>query len=609
MVKTIKGKISAVYLCLVAIIAITGMVSILNTYRLSRAVDGLMVNNYKSINAVSSMTEAVERQNNAILIYIHSDPTAAADVFLREGQEFNKWYNIGVNNVTEPGEKELLEKINENYIDFTKLFSQIQEARDVRGITWVDTLYDEKVWPAFLELKASLKGLSTLNEKAMFDHKHSVTVSANRSLYAMFILSTLSVAGGFILSRYSILKALKPIYSLRQTMKSVGEGDLSQRAEILSNDEVGDLAVEFNHLGEKLYEFEQSTLGQLLREKNKTMTIVKSISDPLIVLDANYKIVLLNNAAEKLFNIDEENSMNKHFLEAIRNGKLYDFITKVNESESKTEQQEIFNLSYDNKELFFNVTVTIVKNTKAHMDGLVILFQDITELKQVEKMKADFISTISHELKTPLTSITMGISLLKDVNVGELNNKQKEVVDVISEEEEKLSDLITNLLRLIKLQSKDSLLNMEPTSILGVIDNTIKNYYEIAARRDIDLHYEVDEDMPKVTMDAEKISWVISNLLSNALKYTNAGDLIVVNSHIKDSMLYVSVKDTGVGIPEAYLEKVFDKFVQVKDKISGSGSGLGLAIAKEIIELHGGNIRCESKLDVGSTFTFTIPMR
>ncbi|MDP4090659.1 MAG: ATP-binding protein [Bacillota bacterium] len=610
MIKTIKGKISAVYLCLVAITGIIGLVSVINTYWIGRSIDGLMVNNYKSINAVNNMTEAVERQNNAVLIYINYSSSQGIDQFVKEGQEFNKWLNVEFNNLTEPGEKELVTKLNDNYINFTKLFSQIQQSRDLNGTAWADKFYNESTLPAFQNLKKSLNDILALNQTSMLQHKSDVTASANRSMYIIFIFSVISVTGGFILSRYAMNKSLKPIYSLRQTMKAVGEGDLTRRAEILSDDEIGELASEFNNLEEKLYEFEQSTMGQLLKEKNKSMTIVKSISDPLIVLDANYKIVLLNNAAEKLFNINEENTLNKHFLEAVRNGELYDFITKVYEGGSKTSSQEILNLPYDDNELFFNVTVTIVKDTKASMDGLVIVLQDITELKQVEKMKTDFISTISHELKTPLTSITMGISLLKDKNVGELNDKQKEVVDVISEEEQKLSDLIRNLLRMIKLQSKDSLLNMESTSILGVIDSTVRNYYEIAADKDVDLHYEVDEHIPKVIMDAEKISWVISNLLSNALKYTNAGDLIVVTSYIKDEKLYVSVKDTGLGIPEQYLERIFDKFVQVNHKNSdNSSSGLGLAVAREIIDLHGGTIWCESKIDVGSTFTFALPVR
>lgn len=610
MIKTIKGKISAVYLCLVAIIGITGLVSVINTYRIGRAIDGLMVDNYKSINAVNNMTEAIERQNNAISLFINYSPSQGSDVFINEGQVFNKWLNIESNNVTESGEKDLVVKLNDNYVKFTKLFSELQQSTTSKGVDWSNKYYIDSILPAFNNLKSSLKNIENLNETAMFQHKSEVTASADRALYIIFAFSLISVAGGFILSRFFINKSLKPIYSLRQTMKLVADGDLCRKAEILSDDEVGDLAAEFNDLVEKLYEFEQSTMGQVLQEKNKSMTIVKSIPDPLIVLNADYKIVLLNDACEKLFNITEDSAVNKHFLESIRNGDLYDFITKVNESENKTTAVETFSFPYENEELVFNVTVTTVNNTKTLMDGLVILFQDITELKQVEKMKSDFISTISHELKTPLTSITMGISLMKDTNVGELNDKQKEVIDVISEEEERLSELIQNLLRLIKLQSKDSLLNMEPTSILGVIENTIKNYYEIATSRDIDLHYELDETLPKVIMDAEKISWVISNLLSNALKFTNAGDLIVISSYINDHKLFVSVKDTGVGIPEIYQEKIFDKFIQLKDKVSeNSGSGLGLAIAKEIIELHGGSIWCESKLDVGSTFTFDLPIR
>ena len=196
-----------------------------------------------------------------------------------------------------------------------------------------------------------------------------------------------------------------------------------------------------------------------------------------------------------------------------------------------------------------------------------------------------------------------------DENIGALNPKQKEIIETIEEDGNRLTALVINLLQLIKIESDKSLFNFVPCSIVGIIDDCYKNFYEQAGNNDVNLYYEMDENLPKIKVDSEKITWVLNNLVSNALKFTNAGDEICIIAYADKTNIYVSVKDTGIGIPEQYLNKIFDKFVQVeRHDYETRGTGLGLAIAKEIVEAHGGTIKCESKLDEGSIFTFTLPL-
>jgi PAS domain S-box-containing protein len=609
MLKSLKAKISIVYLSLVITIAIVGAFSIFNVYGLTKSIDGLMVNNYRSINAVTKMLEAVEEQNNSIMVYLYIDRQKGIDNFYDNNEVFSKWHNIEQINITEQGEREHVANINELYKSYLRQFSTIQELRNSQGTDSALEYYNKEVLPLFTSLKQNLSYLASLNEQAMFNSKELVTSDAFNSMYLITILSAVAVIGGFVISRFSINRNLKPIYSLTETMKAVKEGDLAQQAPIISQDEIGELTSEFNNMTKRLQSFEQSTLGKLLSEKNKSVAIVKSIFDPLIVLDENHKIILLNDAFENLFSIKESEVAEKYFLEVIKNGELYDFIYKASKSDNNNANQRVINIETLEQSYYFNVVVTTIKNNAASIVGIVVLLQNITQLKQLEKTKSDFMSTISHEFKTPLTSIMIGASLLEDMQIGELNSKQQNIIKTIKEEGEKLNLLVTNLLQISRLEAKKAIFNIEPSLINNVIENALGTFQEQANIENISLTYEPSDTSQKVNIDSEKVTWVINNLISNALKFTKPGGAISIENFIQEDRMCVSVSDTGIGIPEEYREKIFDRFVQVKDEDDEyEGTGLGLAIVKEIVEAHGGEIWCESSLNEGSTFIFTLPI-
>jgi PAS domain S-box-containing protein len=609
MFKTVKSKITIVYQVLVYTIAIVGLASIVNIYSLSKSIDGLMVNNYKSINAVTNMMEAIEEQKNAIFTYIYVNREDGINNFHHYSSVFDKWYTIEYNNITESGEFENVKIIKDNYEKISLEFSHLQNVLNTEGLVKSVNYYDTTLSPLFNDLKEELKKLSELNESAMFHSKGRVTEDAQKSMYIIIFLSTISVVGGYIISRYSTNKTLRPIYSLTETIKSIKEGNLAQEAPILSEDEIGDLTVEFNNMTKRLQSFEQSTLGKLFAEKNKSITIVKSIGDPLIVLDRNYKILLINDACEKLFDINESETVNKHFLEYIRNGGLYDFIYNASKSQSQEPKQKIIYLDVHGDPYYFNVIVTVIKDLEASINGIVVLLQNVTQLKQLEKLKSEFISTVSHEFKTPLTSIMMGATLIQSERIGGLNQKQKDIVQTIKEDSDQLNLLVNNLLQISKIESKKAVFNTTPCSISKVILPSIKLFHDQAKSKGVILNYKVNESLPEVIVDEDKVPWIINNLISNALKFTNFGDSITIDSFIAEDKMCISVQDTGIGIPEEYQGKIFDRFMQVKGNDSEiRGTGLGLAISKEIVEALGGEIWCTSTLGSGSNFTFTLPL-
>lgn len=608
MIKTLKGKISIVYICLVLMIAIVGFTSVLSFHVISKSIDGLMINNYKSINAVNNMIEAIDVQNMDILNYLNNEQIGI-DSFYKNGDEFYKWYNIEANNITESGEKNYVTKIKGDYTKYMVLFSKLQAIKNKQGTDKAFDFYNKQIITLYNNLKGELKGLSSLNEKAMFGGKDKVTNDTIVIMYIILGLSSAAVIGGFFIATFFINKFLKPIYTLTEGIKSVKEGELHKEIFVASSDEIGLLSHEFNNMTKRLQQFEYSSKGKLLKEKNKSIAIVKSISDPLIVLDTDYKMILLNNACEDIFGIREEDVLNKHFLEGIRNGELYEYISSVYKEDNEKGSEKIMNIKVNEKDYYFNIISKTIKDRDLKAYGIVVLLQNVTKLKQLEKIKTDFMGTISHELKTPLTSIMMGLSLITDKKIGTLNEKQETIVDTMKDDGERLSSLITELLQLSKIESDKAVFNMEQSSIIGVIENCIKRFNDQALSKEVNLYYEGNEEFPKVTIDTEKISWTLNNLVSNALKYVNAGDEISIKAVSRNKKMYISVEDTGVGIPDEYQKIIFDKFVQVKGgDLEMISSGLGLAIAKEIVEAHGGEIWCESKLDLGSKFTFTLPI-
>lgn len=607
MIKTLKGKVSLLYLSLVILIAVVGITASVNLFSLSRAIDGLMISNYKSINAANMMMEAIERQDSAALLYINADTQKGKELFTNNSEVFFKWYNIDSNNITEKGEKDIVNAIKVSYTRYMKLFLDLEEIRSQQGAAKANEYFNTEMSREFTNTKNELRQLSVLNEKAMFKSKAEATKNAQDSMYLVLGISTVAFIGGFVVSRYFTDRFLKPITLLTQTMKMVKAGDLNQVADIFVKDEIGELSAEFNNMTKRLQQYEQSTMGNLLAEKNKSVAIVKCISDPLVFLDTEYRIILLNDAFEKIFNVSEEVLTNKHFLEGIRNGEIFDFISDTFRSGSETEQK-IFAVKANREDYYFNIIVTTVKDNNANLSGIIAVFQNVTHLKELEKIRTDFIATISHEFKTPLTSIVMGTDILSDEGVGNLNDDQRQIIKAIREDSDRLTKLVNDLLELTRIESGKAIFKIKEYAIDDIIECAVKPFYQIAEQQDKTLYFKCNEDMPRVIADFEKITWVLNNLISNALKYTNAGDEISVTASVdKDNMMYVTVKDTGLGIPEEYIDNIFEKFVQVKDAdFEVRGTGLGLAVVKEIIEAHHGRIWCESRLDVGSSFSFTL---
>jgi PAS domain S-box-containing protein len=607
MLKSFSAKIAAINIFLIVGIALVGIISVNRVQYLSRSIEKLMSSNYRSITATINMIETVEEQNNAVLSYVYNDTITGINKFHELTAEFYKWYNVETENITEEGEEEYVKKIEDLYKVYLQNFSLMQEERNNDTIEAEENFYYNKQTEIFRELKINIKSLTEVNEKAMFRNKTKLLNYSYGSMYFIVFFSSGIIIISLLVSLKYSKSILKPVYILRNMIRSIKEGQLVQEAPIISKDEFGELTAEFNSMTKKLYLLEQSNLGKLMTEKNKSIAVVKSISEPIIVLDNHYRITLMNKAFENLFDVVEDSSINKYFLEVVRNSELYDFIYKISNDISSSPKQKILTIAKE-EELFFNVIVTVIKDGKSSLNGIIAVLQNVTELKKLETLKSNFVSTVSHEFKTPLTSIIIGASLMQNRKIGDLNDKQLEIIETIQEDSEKLNNLVTNLLKISRLEHNKKAFDFKDENIEDIIESCKSSFAEQAKRAGVLLECYHSEDIPEISMDGEKISWVINNLLSNALKFTKKDDSIYISSLIEDDKVYVRVADTGMGIPEEFVDKVFDRFMQIGNGADKRGTGLGLSIAKEIVEAHGGEIWCESKVGEGSTFSFTLPV-
>jgi PAS domain S-box-containing protein len=596
-----------IYVSLVLLIALIGLVGFLNLYRLEKAVDNLMTDNYKSINAAARMTEAIERQDGAALVYVCVDRQKGMDLFLENHANFIRWYQVEINNVTEQGEKKLVEDINLQYEAYVKYFSELQTLYNNEGEQKASQFYDQTILPHFYKIKQALDEVTRLNEVAMFRSKEMASAKTRTSMYFLLGLSFAAVLGGFFASRYFVGRFLLPLNQLSESISRVKAGELDQHLALKANDETGRLAQEFNEMTQRLQSYEKSTLGQLMTEKNKSMAIVKSISDPLLVLDPDYRVVLINNACEEFFGIREPEVSGRHFLQAISNGELFDHIHSVNRN-GMEHLEKIF-LIQRGADFYFNVVVAAVKDPDSRNSGLVVVFQNVTELKELERTKTDFVATISHEFKTPLTSILMAASMLLDKGMGGLSPEQEEIVEALKEDGDRLTDLVNEMLELSRIESGGQVYRFAACSPNSILEVSVSGFLEPADRKGVRIRKELPEELPPVTADFDKISWVVNNLISNALKYSKAGDTVVVRACPGPDRVVVSVEDTGPGIAPEHIDHIFDRFFQVKGgEIEARGTGLGLYVAREIVRAHRGEIHVTSKPGEGSIFSFTLPV-
>ncbi|UPT70359.1 MAG: ATP-binding protein [Flavobacterium sp. JAD_PAG50586_2] len=398
-----------------------------------------------------------------------------------------------------------------------------------------------------------------------------------------------------------------PIKELTASIKEIANRNYSERVHFYNHNEFGDLAKSFNTMAQKLEEYSNSSLHKLTFEKKRLETLINNMHDPIIGLDTEGMILFVNDSALKIIGMKQEEVIGKSASAlAIKNDLMRSLI--INDLES--EKPHSMKIYADGKESYFeketiSITVTPTGEDKMISIGDVIILRNITLFKELDFAKTNFIATVSHELKTPISSIKMSLQLLEKEATGKINEEQQQLIDSIKEDSGRLLKITGELLEISQLETGNIQLNIEKSDPYEIINYAIEAVKVQAEQKQIKLDIEAENNLPDVKADSEKTSWVLINFLTNAIRYSSENSEVVVKLTQENNQVIFKVIDTGKGIDNRYKTKVFDKYFQIPGSHK-SGTGLGLAISKEFIEAQNGTIGVESELGLGSTFYFRL---
>ncbi len=346
------------------------------------------------------------------------------------------------------------------------------------------------------------------------------------------------------------------------------------------------------------------------------MTFYQKIFDDLpeavLLTDITHKVVDLNQQAEFIFGVSSDQVRGQFFQEVADAPQMISLLEEtvmLCRPPRLTFENSTIIRDVKGRKCFFKVSMVPLVTFEGELQNVLTVMSDVTMLKEIEQLKTDFFATVSHEFRTPLTSILMGAGMMKMGQLAELTPKGEEILDAIEQDCSRLLRLADNLLDLSRMEAGAISMEMIEADAEKMIQAALGTLKLQAEKREIELITSVPPDLPMARADVTKIIWVLTNLVSNALRYTDRGGSITVKARSKGTRLFFSVTDTGKGIASEHHEQIFEKFVQGEDQnYSSGGAGLGLAICKDIVEAHGGEIWVESEPGQGATFTFSVPV-
>jgi PAS domain S-box-containing protein len=568
----IKTKLNLGVGLLFLMIIILSLVSAYSVFLIKQDTENILKSNYNTLEYSRNMIFALDGMK------LDSKKTI---------QNFEENLKKQTQNITEPGEKQATEKLMASFALLEKNNA------------------DERVKA---QIRQDIFAIMKLNLDAIKQKSDIAKQSAETANLSIAIVGTLCFLIAFNLLVNLPNNIANPIKELTFSIKEIANKNYSERVHFTSHSEFGDLAKSFNTMAQKLEEYHDSNVYKLLFEKKRLETLINNMNDPIIGLDHAGIVLFANDEALKIIGLKSEDAIGKSASElANTNDLIRSLILKEMDGNSKKQPLKIFanaKESYFEKETI-NITITPTGEEKEINIGDVIILRNITLFKELDFAKTNFIATVSHELKTPIASIKLSLQLLENTKTGEMNDDQKQLVESIKDDSQRLLKITGELLNLSQLETGNIQLNIGKSNPHEIINYAVEAVKVQADQKQIQLIIDADEKLKDVKADSEKTSWVLINYLSNAIRYSSEKSTILIKLKEENNQMVFQVIDTGKGIEPRYKDKVFDKYFQIPGSPK-SGTGLGLAISKEFIEAQNGTVGVESNLGLGSTFWFTL---
>ena len=579
----IKTKLRLGFGFLFIIVLSFGLIALFFLNELSDKSKVILKDNYKSLKYVSAMRNVVDE---------NSFPLNAETAKIFELNLKNEAQNL-----TETGEKAAFQQLEIAYRALQNSSAKAIRETDIKSV------------------RSSLQNIEEVNMKAIYSKNEMANEASGRANLYIMIAATLSfmILFTFIVNFPGFVA--NPLAEFSSAIKQISKKNYKQRLNFENDDEFTELAASFNGMVVKLNEWENSNLSKIKSEKSRIEAIIAQMQDAIIGLNEKGEILFLNHLAAKLMNLDDEKVIGQNVKELIKKNELLNRIIEP-ETEDKTlkiyadEKESYFLL--ENREIIIPNYETLEDKTlfeSSKSAGSVYVLKNITQFKELDEAKTNFIATVSHELKTPLSSIKMSLKLLSDERVGNMNEEQSQLLTHIKEDSDRLLKITSELLDLSQVETGNLKLTFAITKPEDIVQYAIDAVKFQAEQKSIKLELNCDKNLPKVNADIQKTAWVLVNFLSNALRYSSEKSTVKINVVQQDKFVQFSVQDFGKGIDEKYQKRLFERYFQVPtDGQNKSGSGLGLAISKDFIEAEDGKIGVQSAIGEGSKFYFNLPI-
>ena len=578
-------------------------------------IDAILKENYASVQAMFRLTEATERIDSSFQFALAGREDDAFKQFKTNWNEFDKQYEVEANNLTiHPAEDDLVARLKElraDYRDRGRKFYALPAGSPERTAAYFGRPGDPGLLGRFQEIKDTSDEILRINQENMEQARDEARATARSALIAfgmsLGVVSLLLIGAGWYLLR----TILAPIVAVTEAAHAIGiSGQLDRTVPVFGRDELGRLAVTFNAMTRELRKYRRSNLDRMMRAQKTAQATIDSFPDPVLVIDPAGRADLANPAARELFGVgpaaDGEPGTVWQPPEPLRQPLAA--ALSIQRAYQPEQFDQAVSFRHGEQDRTYLPQVRPIRDPDGNTLGAAVVLNDVTRFRLLDQFKSDLVASVSHELKTPLTSVRLAVHVLLEEAVGPLNPKQTELLIDARDNAERLLGMIEQLLALARLQQTQDRAAVQPVDPVELLRRAADDVHPRAADRHVELEVAVGEPLPRIAVDAKRMEQALGNLLNNAITYTPSGGKVTLRAaETADGRVLLSVSDTGIGIAPEYLPRVFDRFFRIPGSSDDAGTGLGLAIVKEIVAAHNGEIAVESEPGRGTTFRITLP--
>jgi NtrC-family two-component system sensor histidine kinase KinB len=583
----------------VAILIAVGVYAMILFSQLANSVGRTVTDNYQGNAAANNMSEALARMDAALQRSRTEEMGTPRLMFDTNARIFEENLATQFTNTAVAAQMNVLLQLRTNFNVFR--FAGAEMLNPAVPQAEQRALYDNQIVPKTLAINLLLDRVRDAIKENIFATAKTIQ-RINRTITSLLILGlTIALLITFFASFKLGKSILRPIQTLTNAAREIGQGNLEQTVPVISSDELGELAVTFNKMAAQLNTYRQSTTEQIIRLHRTMESALASFSDPVFIMDREGRIELSNRAAEEL--------SARLALDGALPPKLATAVAEVLQQDQDflpDSFDEVLTWRINGQECSFLPRLHIMRETDGRPVGVAVVLHDVTRFRLLDDAKTNLVGTVSHELKTPLTSVRMVLHMLHEKSLGPLNKSQTELVETARKDSERLLRMLDALLDIARLEAGASRLTREAIAPAELVSGIVEEVRRTATAQGFELKTELAADLPSVLVDRQQIGHVFHNFITNALKHSPPGGKITVAAtRLGSRSIQFSVRDEGPGIAVEYQARLFDRFFRVPGQ-ARSGVGLGLSIAREIIVAHGGRVGLHSVPGTGSEFFFVL---